>query len=88
MRLSCMYLKEKFNMYQDTENIKYVDCSHRMNQTLNWIYWAGKSNLKNLVSSTNSLKESYAKYWFFSPQILKDTKNFTYTLKSDLLAMH
>ena len=30
-----MYLKEKFNMYQDTENIKYVDCSHRMNQTLN-----------------------------------------------------
>ena len=28
----CLWL----NMYLDTENIKYVDCSHRMNQTLNY----------------------------------------------------
>lgn len=64
--LSCMYLKEKFNMYQDIENIKYVDCSHKWTKPLKLEFTEQeKVKFEEFASSTNSLKESYAKYWIF-----------------------
>lgn len=68
MMSSYIYLKGKFNMYQDIENIKYVDCSHRMYQTLNYnLHRAGKWDLKSLDSGTNSLKEASTKHLIFFP---------------------